>query len=394
MEDVNIIAIGRSPIGAFQGQLASLQAHEIQQQVIRGVLERNKIPEDQIEQVVLGQVLTAGAGMNPARQAALAAGIPKGVPCALVNQVCGSGLRSVQWGRQMIATHEAELVIAGGQESMTNAPHCLPHSRSGKRLGPWELLDTMAYDGLRDAFNDYHMGVTAENLVEQFGITREEQDEHAVASYHKAQTALKEGRFKDEIVPMEITRKRGEPISIDCDEGLAIEVSMESLAKLRPAFKPDGTVTAGNSSKINDGSAVVVLASKAKTQHLGLTPLARIKAFATVGVDPATMGIGPVPATRKCLELAGWNISDLDLIEANEAFSGQAIAVARQLGWDMDRVNVNGGAVALGHPIGASGARVLCTLVSEMCRRDVKKGLATLCIGGGMGVAMAIERSF
>lgn len=392
MEHVNIIAVGRSPIGAFQGQLASLQAHEIQQQVIHGVFERSNIPLDHVDQVILGQVLTAGAGMNPARQAALAAGIPNRVPCALVNQVCGSGLRSVQWARQMIATQEAELVIAGGQESMTNAPHCLLNSRSGKRMGPWELQDTMVHDGLWDAFNDYHMGVTAENLVEQFGISREEQDEHAVESFRKARAALKDGRFLEEIVPVLVTPKRGDPITIECDEGLDKEVTMEGLAKLRPAFKPDGTVTAGNSSKINDGSAVVVLASDAKTKSLGITPLARIKAFATVGVDPATMGIGPVPATRRCLELAGWSIDDLDLAEANEAFSGQAIAVAHQLGWDMDKVNVNGGAVALGHPIGASGARVLCTLVSEMCRRDAKRGLATLCIGGGMGVAMAIER--
>lgn len=392
MEDVNIIAVGRSPIGALMGQLASLQAHEIQQQVIRGVLERSGIPADQVDQVVLGQVLTAGAGMNPARQAALGAGLGKEVPCALLNQVCGSGLRSVQWARQMIMTGEAELVIAGGQESMTNAPHCLRNSRFGQRMGPWELKDTMTHDGLWDVFNDYHMGVTAENLVREFSISREEQDEHAVASYQKAQTALKDGRFSEEIVPLTITPKRGEPVTVDCDEGLDKEVTMEGLAKLRPAFKPDGSVTAGNSSKINDGSAVVVLASKRKTESLGLTPLARIKAFATVGVDPALMGIGPVPATRRCLEIAGWSIDELDLAEANEAFSGQAIAVARQLEWDMNKVNVNGGAVALGHPIGASGGRVLCTLVSELRRRDAHRGLATLCIGGGMGVAMAIER--
>lgn len=392
MEDVNIIAIGRSPIGALQGQLASLQAHEIQAQVIRGLLERRGIPADQVDQVVLGQVLTAGAGMNPARQSALGAGLPKTVPCALVNQVCGSGLRSVQWARQMIATQEAELVIAGGQESMTNAPHCLPSSRTGKRMGPWELQDTMVHDGLWDVFNDYHMGVTAENLVDQFGISREEQDHHALDSFHKAQSAHKDGRFLEEIVPLRITPKRGDPIEIQCDEGLNKEVTLEGLAKLRPAFKPDGSVTAGNSSKINDGSAAVVLASNAKMKSLGLTPLARIKAFATVGVDPATMGLGPVPASRRCLELAGWSIDDLDLIEANEAFSAQAIAVARELGWDTNKVNVNGGAVTLGHPIGASGARVLCTLISEMCRRDVHKGLATLCIGGGMGVAMAVER--
>lgn len=392
MEQVDIIAIGRSPIGAMQGQLSALSAHEIQQQVIRGVLERSNIPAEQIEQVIFGQVLTAGAGMNPARQAALGAGLPKTVPCALINQVCGSGLRSVQWARQMIATGEAELVIAGGQESMSNAPHCLPSSRTGKRMGPWELQDTMVYDGLWDVFNNYHMGVTAENLVEEFKISRQEQDEHAADSFQKAMAAQKEGRFAEEIVPIQVKPRRGDPITVDSDEGLAKEVTLEGLAKLKPAFKPDGSVTAGNSSKINDGAAVIVLASPSKSKSLGIKPLARIKAFSSSGVEPARMGIGPVPATRRCLELAGWSVADLDLAEANEAFSGQALAVARELDWDMAKVNVNGGAVALGHPIGASGARVLCTLVSEMCRRDVNKGLATLCVGGGMGVAMAIER--
>ena len=392
MEEALIVAAGRSPIGALKGQLAELQAHQIQQQVIRGVLERSGIPADQADQVILGQVLTAGAGMNPARQAALAAGIPKKTPCTLVNQVCGSGLRSVQWARQLIATGEAELVVAGGQESMTNAPHCLPGSRFGQRMGPWKLEDTMIHDGLWDVFNDYHMGITAENLAARFGISRQDQDRAALDSWQKARQADESGRFAEEIVAVEAPAARGTSKRIDKDEGLDKAITMESLSRLKPAFKPDGTVTAGNASKINDGSAVVVVASSRAAQRLGLEPLARIKSFATSGVDPAEMGIGPVPATRRCLELAGWPVGGLDLIEANEAFAAQSLAVSSQLGWDTSKVNVNGGAIALGHPIGASGARILVTLLYEMRRRNAAKGLATLCIGGGMGIAMAVER--
>lgn len=330
--------------------------------------------------------------MNPARQAALGAGIPKEVPCALVNQVCGSGLRSIDMGSHLIARGDADLVLTGGQESMTNAPHVLDGSRYGKKMGHWKMLDSMIHDGLWDVFNDYHMGVTAENLVEQYGVTREQQDRIALTSHERARAALEKGYFKEEIIPLEITGRRGDVTEINEDEGFRRKATMEDFARLKPAFKKDGTVTAGNSSSINDGAAAIVLASDRKVRELGLEPLARIRAFASAGVDPAVMGIGPVPATRRCLDRAGWSIDDLELIEANEAFAGQVAAMNQDLGWDMERVNVNGGAIVLGHPIGASGARLLTTLLHEMRRRDAHKGLVTLCVGGGMGVAMAVER--
>ncbi len=392
MRNVVIVAANRTPIGAFGGALASLRADELGSAVIRHMLEQTGIKPEQVDEVILGQVLTAGCGQNPARQAARRAGLPDQVPAMTINKVCGSGLKALQLATQAIRLGDADIIIAGGQESMSQAPHVLPNSRNGQRMGNWELVDTMIKDGLWDAFNDYHMGITAENIVAKYDISREEQDALAARSQQKAEAAIKSGRFADEIVPLSIPQRKGEPLRVDTDENPRPGTTAESLGKLRPAFKKDGTVTAGNASSLNDGAAAVILCSEEKARELGLKPLATIRAYANSGVDPAIMGTGPIPATRRCLERAGWNVDELELIEANEAFAAQAIAVNRDLGWDPAKVNVNGGAIALGHPIGASGCRVLVTLVHEMVKRDAHKGLATLCIGGGMGVALAIER--
>ncbi|MCY1502706.1 Acetyl-CoA acetyltransferase [compost metagenome] len=392
MKDVVIVAATRTAIGSFQGALANIPAHELGAAVIRQLLEQTGLKGEQIDEVILGQVLTAGAGQNPARQAAILAGLPHAVPAMNLNKLCGSGLKALHLGVQAIRCGDAEVIIAGGQENMSLAPYVLPAARTGMRMGHAKALDTMIHDGLTDAFNNYHMGVTAENLVEQYGLTREQQDAFAAASQQKAVAAIEAGRFKDEITPILIPQRKGDPIAFDTDEGPRAGTTAESLAKLKPAFKKDGSVTAGNASTINDGAAAVVLMSAEKAKSLGLPVLARIAGYANSGVDPAIMGIGPVSATRRCLDKAGWSLDDLDLIEANEAFAAQSLAVGKELGWDMAKVNVNGGAIALGHPIGASGCRVLVTLLHEMIKRDAKKGLATLCIGGGMGVALAIER--
>ncbi|WP_342246786.1 acetyl-CoA C-acetyltransferase [Pseudomonas sp. OTU5201] len=392
MQDVVIVAATRTAIGSFQGALANIPAHELGAAVIRQLLTQTGLVGGQVDEVILGQVLTAGSGQNPARQAAILAGLPHQVPAMTLNKLCGSGLKALHLGVQAIRCGDAEVIIAGGQENMSLAPYILPAARTGMRMGHAKALDSMIHDGLTDAFNGYHMGVTAENLVEKYGLTREQQDAFAAASQQKAAAAIEAGRFKDEITPILIPQRKGDPIAFDTDEGPRAGTTAESLAKLKPAFKKDGSVTAGNASTINDGAAAVVLMSANKAESLGLPVLARIKAYANSGVDPAIMGIGPVTATRRCLEKAGWNLEDLDLIEANEAFAAQALSVSQELGWDMAKVNVNGGAIALGHPIGASGCRVLVSLLHEMIKRDAKKGLATLCIGGGMGVALAIER--
>lgn len=392
MRDVVIVAAKRTAVGSFGGGLSSLRADQLGTAVIKAILEDTGVAGDQISEVVLGQVLTAGCGQNPARQSAINAGIPASVPAMTINKVCGSGLKAVHMAVQAIRCGDAELMIAGGQESMSQAPHVLPNSRNGQRMGNWTMIDTMITDGLWDAFNDYHMGVTAENIVEKYGISREEQDEFAAASQQKAVAAREAGRFDGEIVPISIPQRKGDPIVVNKDEGPRAGVTAEGLGKLRPAFKKDGTVTAGNASSLNDGAAAVMVCSAKKAQELGLTPLATIKAHANAGVDPSIMGTGPIPASQRCLKLAGWSVDDLDLIEANEAFAAQAISVNRDLGWDTSKVNVNGGAIAMGHPIGASGCRILVSLLHEMVRRDAKKGLATLCIGGGMGVALAVER--
>ncbi len=392
MEEVVIVAAGRSAIGSFMGGLSSVPASQIQAQVIRGLLERSGVAPEQIEEVILGQVLTAAAGMNPARQAALGAGLPETVPALTINQVCGSGLRAVGLAMQSIRCGDARTVLAGGQENMSLAPHALPRSRNGQRMGPWQLEDTMIKDGLWDCFNDYHMGTTAENIVKQYDIPRAEQDEFAVASQRKAQAALESGRFEEEIIPIEVPQRRGDPVVIARDEGPRADVDTSLLERLKPAFEKDGTVTAGNASSINDGAAALILMNASEAQARGLEPIARVVAYASAGVDPAIMGTGPIPATRRCLEKAGWSVDQLDLIESNEAFAAQAISVNRELGWDPDKINVNGGAIALGHPIGASGARILVTLLHELRRRGARRGLATLCVGGGMGVALAVER--
>ncbi len=392
MTDVVIAAARRTAIGSFGGGLSRVPAHELGATVIRALLEDTGIEPGQVDEVILGQVLTAGCGQNPARQASIAAGLPEAVPAMNINKVCGSGLKAVQLAVQAVRCGDADLIIAGGQESMSQAPHVLPHSRSGQRMGDWGLVDTMIRDGLWDAFNDYHMGITAENVAERFGISREAQDAFAAASQNKAEAAQKAGRFADEIVPVSIAQRKGDPLTVDQDENPRAGVTADNLARLRPAFKKDGTVTAGNASSLNDGAAAVVVCSAEKAKALGLTPLATVRGYANAGVDPAIMGTGPIPATRRCLERAGWQVDQLDLIEANEAFAAQAMAVNKDLGWDTDRVNVNGGAIALGHPIGASGCRILVTLLHEMRRREVQRGLATLCIGGGMGVALAVER--
>ena len=390
--DIAILAATRTAIGSFQGTLSGLPAHALGAALIRGILEKTGIAPAEIDEVVLGQILTAGSGQNPARQAAIAAGLPHAVPALSLNKVCGSGLKAVHLAAQAIALGDADLVLAGGQESMSLAPYVLPKARTGLRLGHAQLEDSLIRDGLWDAFNDYHMGITAENLAERYGITREQQDAFAADSQRKAAEAIAAGRFGDEITPISIPQRKGDPVLFDTDEQPRAGTTAEALAKLRPAFKKDGTVTAGNASTINDGAAVLLLASAQKAEALGLPVLAWIRGYASAGVDPAVMGIGPVPATQKTLSKAGWRIGDLDLIEANEAFAAQALAVNQELGWDTARVNVNGGAIALGHPIGASGARILVTLVHELIRRDARKGLATLCIGGGQGVAIAIER--
>ena len=390
--DIAILAATRTAIGSFQGTLSGLPAHALGAALIRGILEKTGIAPAEIDEVVLGQILTAGSGQNPARQAAIAAGLPHAVPALSLNKVCGSGLKAVHLAAQAIALGDADLVLAGGQESMSLAPYVLPKARTGLRLGHAQLEDSLIRDGLWDAFNDYHMGITAENLAERYGITRAQQDAFAADSQRKAAEAIAAGRFQDEITPISIPQRKGDPVLFDTDEQPRAGTTAEALAKLRPAFKKDGTVTAGNASTINDGAAVLLLASAQKAEALGLPVLAWIRGYASAGVDPAVMGIGPVPATQKTLNKAGWRIGDLDLIEANEAFAAQALAVNQELGWDTARVNVNGGAIALGHPIGASGARILVTLVHELIRRDAGKGLATLCIGGGQGVAIAIER--
>ena len=392
MNEVVIVGATRTAIGSFQGALSALPAAELGAAVIRSLLEQTGVDAAQIDEVILGQVLSAGVGQNPARQAALKAGLPHTTPALTLNKVCGSGLKAVHLAVQAIRCGDAQLVIAGGQENMSLAPYVLPKARTGLRMGHAQLIDSMIQDGLWDVFNDYHMGVTAENLAQKYGIGREAQDAFAAASQQKASAAIEAGRFKNEITPILIPQRKGDPLVFDTDEQPRADCSAQALGKLKPAFQKDGSVTAGNASTLNDGAAVLLLASAAKAQALGLPILARIKAYASAGVDPAVMGIGPVPATRRTLEKAGWHLDELDLIEANEAFAAQALAVGQELGWDASKVNVNGGAIALGHPIGAAGARILVSLLHELIRRDGKKGLATLCIGGGQGVSLAIER--
>ncbi|MFM0501786.1 acetyl-CoA C-acetyltransferase [Paraburkholderia caffeinilytica] len=392
MDEVVIVAAGRTAVGKFGGSLARVAAADLGAHVIRHLLAKVGIGADQVSEVILGQVLTAGVGQNPARQASIRAGLDPTVPALTINKVCGSGLKATHLAAQAIKAGDADIVVAGGQENMSASAHVLPNSRDGFRMGDAKLVDTMIVDGLWDAFNQYHMGITAENVAKQYGISREEQDEFAARSQQKAEAAQKEGRFKDEIIALEIPSRKGPPLSFDTDEFIKTGVTVEALSALRPAFTKDGTVTAGNASGINDGAAAVVMMSARKAELLGLTPLARIKAYASAGVDPSVMGMGPVPASQLCLKKAGWTPRDVDLMEINEAFAAQAIAVNKQMEWDTGRINVNGGAIAIGHPIGASGCRILVTLIHEMIRRDAKRGLASLCIGGGMGVALAIER--
>jgi acetyl-CoA C-acetyltransferase len=389
-DDIVIVSAARTPVGAFNGALSSLPAHELGKIAIQEALKRAGVEGAKVSEVIMGQILTAGQGQNPARQASIAAGIPVESPAWGVNQLCGSGLRAVALGYQAILNGDSDIVVAGGQESMSQAPHC-QHLRNGVKMGNVELVDTMIKDGLWDAFNGYHMGNTAENVAKKWQITRQQQDEFAVKSQNKAEAAMKAGRFKDEIAPVTIKSRKGD-IVVDADEYPKAGVTIDSIAKLRPAFDKEGTVTAANASGINDGAAVVVLMKASEAAKLGKTPLARIVSWAHAGVDPAIMGTGPIPASRAALQKAGWKVEDLDLVEANEAFAAQACAVNKDLGWNTDKVNVNGGAIAIGHPIGASGARVLTTLLFEMGKRNSKKGLATLCIGGGMGIAMCVER--
>ena len=391
-DNVVIVGAARTAIGNFGGSLSSIPASDLGAKVISELLERCGIKPEQVDEVILGQVLTAGCGQNPARQSTLKAGLPQETPAMTINKVCGSGLKAVHLAMQAVACGDAEIVVAGGQESMSLSPHVVPGSRNGQKMGDWKLKDTMIVDGLWDAFNQIHMGVTAENIAKKYAFSREEQDAFAADSQQKAEAALSSDRFSDEIVAIEVPQRRGDPLVFDKDEFPRAGTTAEKLAKLRPAFDREGTVTAGNASGLNDGAAAVVVMSESKAQELGVRPLATIRAFAATGVDPAIMGTGPITASTKCLEKAGWTPADLDLIEANEAFAAQAMSVNKDIGWDTDKVNVNGGAIALGHPIGASGARVLVSLLHEMQRRDAKKGLATLCIGGGMGVAMAVER--
>jgi acetyl-CoA C-acetyltransferase len=390
MDDIVIVSAARTGVGSFNGAFGALPAHVLGTAAIKGAIERAKLEPGDVDEVILGQVLTAAQGQNPARQAARAAGIPDSKTAFGINQVCGSGLRAVALAAQQIRSGESAILVAGGQESMSQAPHA-SYLRAGQKMGDMQMIDTMIKDGLWDAFNGYHMGTTAENVARSYQITREEQDEFALASQQKASAAQKAGRFKDEIVPVTIKGRKGDTV-VDQDEYVRHDASLDSMQKLRPAFGKDGTVTAGNASGINDGACALVVMSAAEANRRGLNPLARIVSFATAGVDPAVMGTGPIPSSRKALERAGWRHSDLDLIEANEAFAAQACAVNKDLGWDTSKVNVNGGAIAIGHPIGASGARVLTTLLHEMQKRNAHKGLATLCIGGGMGVAMCVER--
>ena len=393
MQDVVIVAATRTAIGSFQGALASVSAVDLGAAVIRQLLAQTGLDPAQVDEVIMGQVLTAGAGQNPARQSAIKAGLPFTVPAMTLNKVCGSGLKALHLGAQAIRCGDADVIIAGGQENMSLSNYVMPGARTGLRMGHAQIVDTMISDGLWDAFNDYHMGITAENLAEKYNLSREQQDAFAAASQQKASAAIEGGRFVDEITPILIPQRKGEPLSFVTDEQPRADTSAAALGKLRPAFKKDGSVTAGNASSLNDGAAAVILMSAAKAKALGLPVLAKIAAYANAGVDPAIMGIGPVSATRRCLDKAGWSIDQLELIEANEAFAAQSLAVAKELQWDLKKVNVNGGAIALGHPIGASGCRVLVTLLHEMIKRDAKKGLATLCIGGGQGVALAIERA-
>jgi acetyl-CoA C-acetyltransferase len=388
--DIVIVGAARTPVGSFNGAFANTPAHDLGAIAIKSALERAKVDASEVDEVILGQILTAGQGQNPARQAAMAAGIPQEKTAWGLNQLCGSGLRAVAIGMQQIANGDASIIVAGGQESMSQAPHAA-HMRSGTKMGDFKLVDTMLRDGLMDAFHGYHMGNTAENVAQRWQLTREEQDQFAVSSQNKAEAAQKAGRFKDEIVPVTIKGRKGDTV-VDQDEYIRPGTTMDAVAKLRPAFSKEGTVTAGNASGINDGAAAAVLMTAAEAERRGLTPLARIASWATAGVDPAIMGTGPIPASRKALEKAGWKIQDLELVEANEAFAAQALAVNKDMGWNPEIVNVNGGAIAIGHPIGASGARVLTTLLYEMQKRGAKKGLATLCIGGGMGIAMCLER--
>lgn len=392
MEDVVIVAAARTAIGKFGGTLAAIPAARLGARVIGALLERAGLEARQIDEVILGQVLTAGTGQNPARQAAIQAGLPVETAATTINKVCGSGLKAVQLAVQSVRCGDADIVIAGGQENMSIAPHLLPNSRNGMRLGEWPLIDSTIIDGLWDVFNDYHMGVTAENVAARFDISRADQDAFAAASQQKTEAAQQAGRFVDEIVPFEVPQPKGQTLVFAEDEFPRHGTTVEALARLKPAFREDGTVTAGNASGINDGAAAVVVMSGARARDLGLATLARVVAVGCAGVDPEIMGTGPIDATRRCLERAGWTLADLELIEANEAFAAQAIAVNRELGWDTAKVNVNGGAIALGHPIGASGARILVSLLHEMRRREAQKGLATLCIGGGQGIAIAVER--
>jgi len=390
MTDIVIVSAARTAVGSFNGSFASTPAHDLGAVVIKEALARAGVEAGEVDEVILGQVLTAGQGQNPARQASIKAGLPIETTAWGLNQVCGSGLRAVALGLQQIANGDAKIVVAGGQESMSLSPH-VAHLRSGVKMGDWAMVDSMIKDGLWDAFNGYHMGTTAENVAREFQISRDEQDAFAVASQNKAEAAQKAGRFKDEIVPVVLKSRKGDVV-VDADEYIRAGTTIDAVAKLKPAFSKDGTVTAGNASGLNDGASVVVLMSAADAEKRGLTPLARIASWATAGVDPSVMGTGPIPASKKALAKAGWSVGDLDLVEANEAFAAQACAVNKGLGWNPEIVNVNGGAIAIGHPIGASGNRVLVTLLHEMKRRDAKKGLATLCIGGGMGVALTVER--
>ncbi|MES2107086.1 MAG: acetyl-CoA C-acetyltransferase [Pseudomonadota bacterium] len=391
MQDVVIVAAGRTAVGKFGGSLSKIAASDLGAHVIKALLAKTGLSGDQINEVILGQVLTAGVGQNAARQASIRAGLPNMVPAFTINKVCGSGLKATHLATQSIRCGDADIIIAGGQENMSASPHVLNGSRDGFRMGDAKLVDTMIVDGLWDAFNQYHMGTTAENVAKKYEVSRQEQDEFAMASQNKAEAAQKAGKFKDEIIPLEIPQKKG-TIVFDSDEFIKHGTTLESLSGLRPAFAKDGTVTAGNASGLNDGAAAVVMMSARKAEELGLKPLARIKAYSSAGVDPSVMGMGPVPAAQLCLKKAGWTHQDLDLMEINEAFAAQAIGVNREMGWDTSKINVNGGAIAIGHPIGASGCRILVTLIHEMIRRDAKRGLASLCIGGGMGVALAIER--
>jgi acetyl-CoA C-acetyltransferase len=392
MEDIVIVAAGRTAVGKFGGSLAKIPATEFGAAVIKGVLERSGLNADLLGEVIMGQVLAAGVGQNPARQSVIKAGFPNGIPGLTINAVCGSGLKAVMLAAQAVATGDSEIVIAGGQENMSAAPHVLNGSRDGQRMGDWKMVDSMIVDGLWDVYNQYHMGITAENVAKKYGIDREAQDALALASQTKAAAAQDAGKFKDEIIPITIPQKKGDPVVFAADEFINRKTSAEGLAGLRPAFDKAGGVTAGNASGLNDGAAAVMVMTAKKAAALGLKPLARIASYATTGLDPAYMGMGPVPASTKALQRAGWKAQDLDLLEINEAFAAQACAVNKEMGWDTSKVNVNGGAIAIGHPIGASGCRILVTLLHEMARRDAKKGIASLCIGGGMGVALTLER--